>query len=840
MTSPLNKVLSWLLCLTMIISSVCAMCVSTTAAGLTPESGNIYYIKNKNSGMYLTVQNDSASNGAKVIQATGTGSLGQRWILEKNSSTGSYRLHPATDMTGGISLDVAGGSSSNGTAIQIYGNNSQSAQNFAFTASGDGYAITTESSSHKSCLDVSGASKSSGAAVIQYTNKGSANQIWYFEQAQWPSSSSSSGSSSSSSSGSSSSSSSTSNLISDGWYYIKNVNSQKYVEVANANDSNGANVQQYQGNGNACQKWYVTNKGNNYITLKNGMSGGRMLDVVNGSNTDGANIQIYQANNLDPQTFKVKQVSSGKYALLTKCSNETKAVDVYGWSTANGGNINQWTYNGGACQQFQFEAVGGSSNSTTSTTSTTTSNSDKIDSSGYPTQLMTFVSTSDGCYVTGGSSNNSSVNSNGTAQTANRWKISKVGSDSYRIINAATGYALAPQNHSAADGTAVVTTGIASNNAQYWKIVSVKTDKYSNALNYKIVNYANTSLALTLSGSSYKLSSYSGSSNQCFRFNSYGIEGFGGYCKDMCGNEKASTIGGVLGDVVTVSSVSQLQSYASGSTPYTIVITGDISATSLTKVNVGKNKTFIGSYSNNSLTNIHFRNISSSGNNIYKNITFKHYDSINENDDIQMYISDGSNFWIDHCTFQGHDLTSNASLHETDVDKFMYVGLKADYVSVTGCVFKGHKYGLILGYPQEDGAGTYSGYPRMTICNNYFYNVLTRAPGLMRYGYFHCYNNFVYDFNLGYTPYTGCNVYSEKNYFDAGSHKGAVVDDKGVGGFTDSGSTLSSSVSSLKTGSTSWRPSSNYSYSTRSASDAKAWCQKYTGAQSSSIIYAID
>ncbi len=829
MTCTLRKILSMLMCLTMVISSVSVTYVSTAAAAVVPEDGNIYYIKNKHSGKYLQVENDSAEDGANVCQATGTGSLGQRWIINENSD-GSVRLKSAVDMTGGVALDIPNGDGNNLVNVQTWSSNGYTPQNFKLESNGDGsYAITTAASGYARCLDVLNWSTESGANVIQYDCFMADNQLWYFEQAQWPNSSSSSDSSSSDSS--------ESILISDGWYYIKNVNSQKYVEVANANDSNGANVQQYQGNGHACQKWYVTNKGNNYITLKNGMSGGRMLDVAYGTDADGTNIQIYDANNLDPQTFKVKEVSSGKYALLTKCSNETKAVDVYGWSTANGGNINQWTYNGGACQQFQFEAVGGSSSSSSDTT---TSTSESINADGYPTQLMNFVSTSDGSYVTGGSSNNSAVSSSSTSSTANRWMISRVSSDTYRIINAATGYALAPANHSASDGTSVVTTGIASNNAQYWKIVSVKTDSNSNALNYKVVNYSNTSLALTLSGSSYKLASYSGSSTQCFRFNSYGIEGFGGYCKDMNGNEKASTIGGVLGEVVKVSSVSDLQTYASGSTPYTIVITGDISADSLTKVNVGKNKTFIGSFSNNSLTNIHFRNISSSGNNIYKNITFKHYDSINENDDIQMYISNGNNFWIDHCTFQGHDLTSNTSLHETDVDKFMYVGLNADYVSVTGCIFQGHKYGLILGYPQEDGASTYGGYPRMTICNNYFYNVLTRAPGLMRYGYFHAYNNFIYDFNLGYTPYTGCNIYSEKNYFDAGSHKGAVVDDKGVGAFTDSGSVLSSSVSSLSTGATSWRPSSNYGYETRSASDAKAWCQQYAGAQSSSIVYAID
>ena len=93
------------------------------AAAVTPETGNIYYIKNKNSGLYLTVEGDSASNGANVVQATGTGSVGQRWILEKNSN-GTYRIHPATDMTGGVSLDVANGSTSNGANIQIWSNNS--------------------------------------------------------------------------------------------------------------------------------------------------------------------------------------------------------------------------------------------------------------------------------------------------------------------------------------------------------------------------------------------------------------------------------------------------------------------------------------------------------------------------------------------------------------------------------------------------------------------------------------------------------------------------------------------------------------------------------------------
>lgn len=486
-----------------------------------------------------------------MCQATGTGSLGQRWILEKNAN-GTFRLHPATDMTGGMSLDVANGSADGGTNIQIWQNNGLSSQNFGITKSGDGYAITTEVTSHQSCLDVNGASKSSGANVIQWTNKGAANQIWYFEEAQWPSSGS-------------------------------------------------------------------------------------------------------------------------------------------GSSSGNSGSGN--------------------------TSSGTSNISSAIDANGYPDQLMEFVSTSDGAFVTASSTSaNAAVKSSTTASTANRWKLIKKGGDYYQIINAASGYALAPTGNKALSGASVVVTGVADNNAQYWKIAAVKTDCNGDSLNYKLVNYANTNLALTLSNGSYQLSSYSGSAAQNFRFNFHGAEGFAGYSKNMSGKEKASVIGGALGSVVYVSSVSDLQKYASGSTAYTIVINGNLSTSNLTKVTVGKNKTFIGKF----------------------------------------------------------------------------------------------------------GAGTYSGYPRMTIANNYFYNNYTRAPGLMCYGYFHCYNNYVYGFNLGYTPYTNCTIYSEKNYFDKGSYGGRVVDDYGVGAFTDNGSVLTSSVSNLKTGGTSWRPSGNYGYATRSAADARS------------------
>lgn len=455
-----------------------------------------------------------------------------------------------------------------------------------------------------------------------------------------------------------------------------------------------------------------------------------------------------------------------------------------------------------------------------------------IDGNGYHEQRMQFVNISDGSYLTAETSSlEASVSADSNSSTSNQWVLQKSGSDSYQIKNVASGAVLAPNGNTAESGASVVVTGSPNGSSQYWKLVPVQTDANSNALSYKLVNAANTRLALTLSNGACSLSSDSGAATQRFLFNAYGAQGFAGYCKNMNNRDVASITGGVLGSVVTVSSLSELQRYASGATPYTIVIGRDISASFLTKVNVGKNKTFIGSYGSNTLNNIHFRCISDSGNIIFKNITFSHNSNINANDDIQVYISSGNKFWLDHCTFTGHSRTTSS-----DVDKFIYVGLYADYVSVTECDFGIHKYGLILGY-YNDNDNRYNGYPRMTIANNYFHGTVTRAPGLMRYGYYHSYNNYVTDFHLGYTVYTNANVYSENNYFQGG----AVVDNNtSRGAFTDKGSVLSSSVSILGLRQTSWRPSGNYSYSAKPASQVPAWCKSYTGSQSSTLVYAID
>ncbi len=146
--------------------------------------------------------------------------------------------------------------------------------------------------------------------------------------------------------------------IDDGWYYIKGVQSQKYLSVENNRASGWTNVCINSGTGVDGQKWYVTNTNDGYINLTSAL-GNFMLDVANGEDADSANVGIYQGYGGNAQKFVVKSTNnSGIYTIATKCSNEVRYLDVSGHKTADGTNVIQYRYNGNENQQWQFEKVG--------------------------------------------------------------------------------------------------------------------------------------------------------------------------------------------------------------------------------------------------------------------------------------------------------------------------------------------------------------------------------------------------------------------------------------------------------------------------------------------------
>ncbi len=156
-------------------------------------------------------------------------------------------------------------------------------------------------------------------------------------------------------------------------YMIKNVNSGLYMEVAEQNAANSANVQQWSANGaQNHNSWKAVSAGNGYYYLYTQLGDGKtyVLDVSGKKTEDGTNIEIYTYKGGDNQQFKFVKNDDGTYTILTKLTGDASAVEVNGKSAESGANIQQWTANGGNNQKWILE----SANATTVTTTTTAPN----------------------------------------------------------------------------------------------------------------------------------------------------------------------------------------------------------------------------------------------------------------------------------------------------------------------------------------------------------------------------------------------------------------------------------------------------------------------------------
>lgn len=489
-------------------------------------------------------------------------------------------------------------------------------------------------------------------------------------------------------------------------------------------------------------------------------------------------------------------------------------------------------------------------------------------STDYPAQLMNIAVKDNSKVLTeNGTADGSALSVKALGSDLSpSWRFDRVNEDSkgtfFKICNAESGRLLTPSNYTAKAGTSVIMYGSESHQTQHWYVIPVKDDHIGNHLYYKIVNYSDTSLALTQGKSGMTLETYTGADSQLWLLNADGLQGFAGYCNDdNTGNIKAGDIGGLFGEIVEVSTFNDLKKYAESDTPYTIVVTKNITVTELNmngtrymcsagRIYVRNNKTIVGSYNAHTLFNVQFCTATKNGvgnNIIIKNFDMQHDAESNNNDSIVCYFGSGKNLWVDHVTFTGHENYGYApKTGLVDEDKFLACCYDADYCTVSDCSFGKHKYGLILGYPSDDenSKKNYDGFPRMTLASNQFNGCETRGPGLMRWGYFHSFNNYVNKFSMAYTVHSGCDIYAENCYYENGGN--VICDWNSItyaGAYAESGSKFSNCNRTVQGEGTAnnpsyskastWRPFSNYSYTKLTADEAKSYCNTYSGTQSS-------
>jgi len=196
-----------------------------------------------------------------------------------------------------------------------------------------------------------------------------------------------------------------------------------------------------------------------------------------------------------------------------------------------------------------------------------------------------------------------------------------------------------------------------------------------------------------------------------------------------------------------------------------------------------------------------------------------------------------SNIWIDHCTFE--DTIKLAYTTNTTKEKWqIYDGLcdmkeSCTNITVSNCIFKNHDKTMLIGSSDSDGDNTKR---FVTLTGNYFWNCGQRLP-MVRNTTIHIYNNYYdsdsskfYSNSYAVGCRKNCIVYAENNYFGSGiqySFKDSYGSLYGSGNTDKSSSGCNSTV----TGSTLFSSAVNkYSYTPKSASDAKTYVTSNAGA----------
>ena len=133
----------------------------------------IYFLQNRNSGLYMDIWGISTADGANISQGGFNGGANQQFQFN-HLGDGTYQILATHSMK---SMDVNAISTADGANVQQWTYNGTPNQQFIVFPTGDGYYKLIPKHSGK-LVEVAGASTVNGANVQQYTNNNQTCGMW--------------------------------------------------------------------------------------------------------------------------------------------------------------------------------------------------------------------------------------------------------------------------------------------------------------------------------------------------------------------------------------------------------------------------------------------------------------------------------------------------------------------------------------------------------------------------------------------------------------------------------------------------------------------------------------
>lgn len=330
-----------------------------------------------------------------------------------------------------------------------------------------------------------------------------------------------------------------------------------------------------------------------------------------------------------------------------------------------------------------------------------------------------------------------------------KWTLNYISAGVYEIVNSKTGLLVTSEN-----GVAKLLKDTDAAN-QRWKIESVQKDFDGYSLYYKVVSNADSKVGLTfdVNSNSLKVATYSGDNYQKFKLNLDGLEGYAANANTPNG-EKAGTIGGLLGDVVVVTTDTDLVEELKKTEPKTVVVCADIDMQKHSHTRLRDNKTLVGCYGSHTLYDPFFRTnneYGTEGDEPSDNIIFRNLKMVAKNQPNRILINVWSSrqIWIDHIYFESQLTYDRKGNGQDEVGKFIWIntpymtymdkkdnGRSPDYVTISYSRFKNRYWTVAYGTQNTELTRD-----RTTLLYNWWDKNVRRCPQLGN-GSAHIYNNY--------------------------------------------------------------------------------------------------
>ena len=443
-------------------------------------------IKSVKSGKVLDCLYGSSAIGTTLQLWDSNGTAAQKWVIAKVGdnyvlvSALSTKVTVAEDgsLSGCKVVDLPGGSTSNGTRLQLYSSNNTSAQLWAPAAAktsrerldelaaqyssevADGTYAVVSAAGSRSVLDVSGGSRADGGNAQAWRSNASKAQRWAVSHDD------------------------------AGYLTLVNAGSGKALDVSGGRATSGANVQQWAPNGTRAQKWVAVPSASGGYELVSALDPSLALDLSGGSAADGTNAQLWSRNGTRAQRWTLAPASAevapcdrlesleGGWLELSPACAEGKALDVSAGSAADGANVQVWSSNGSLAQAWQLEWADGWYRL-------------------YNAASGKCLDVASGDCVPGA---NAQQWSGGGSNPNQLFSVTGNGDGTYSLTSKATGLALDVSGASSSDGANVDLWSPNGTSAQRWALSAVSPAPSEGA--YAVSTSLSSSVALDVSGAS--------------------------------------------------------------------------------------------------------------------------------------------------------------------------------------------------------------------------------------------------------------------------------------------------------------------------------------------------